>query len=429
MLGYHLEQAARYRRELGRPDPELEAARRGSGSARPARRRASEAMPTPPRTCSSAHSRCSRRRPRRAPLLIELIGTLEGAATARGSIPADGRAGGRARIRPLGCTGGSHGSSCDCSRTRRRSSSEAEHVTAEALALFGEIGDDLGLAHTYYLVAWINWLQSRAQPTQMAYDEVLRHARKANSRTLVGRAMIQQMGPLYYGPFTIDEIRMRLAALEADGSVNGRIAASSIEADLAQRDGRYSDSLSLLAEVGDLHAELGSDLGTLITMQRRADILAEAGRLDEAADAFREAISQLVTLGMTSFRSTTMISFGDVLYRLGEIDEAERHAIEGEELGAAEDVINFAWGRALRARIAADRGDFASRRGTRSQRARKRVQDRLPDRPRERARGSGPCARRRPAAQPKRRPSCNAQSSSGSGTGSAHRPSAPARYW
>ncbi len=47
-------------------------------------------------------------------------------------------------------------------------------------------------------------------------------------------------------------------------------------ADLAQRDGRYSDSLSLLAEVSNLHAELGSDLGTLITVQRRADILAEA---------------------------------------------------------------------------------------------------------------------------------------------------------
>ena len=131
---------------------------------------------------------------------------------------------------------------------------------------------------------------------------------------------------------------------------------------------------------------------------------------------------------MTSFRSTTMISFGDVLYRLGEIDEAERHAIEGEELGAAEDVINFAWGRALRARIAADRGDTRDRRGARAQRVRKRVQDRLPDRPGERARGAGAClaAAGRP---PKRGPSCSAQSTSGSGTGSAHRPNGRASYW
>ena len=97
---------------------------------------------------------------------------------------------------------------------------------------------------------------------------------------------------------------------------------------------------------------------------------------------------------MTSFRSTTMISFGDVLYHLGEIDEAERLAIEGEELGAAEDVINFAWGRALRARIAADRGDCATAEDTRAQRARKRVQDRLPERPRERARGTRARTRR-----------------------------------
>jgi class 3 adenylate cyclase/tetratricopeptide (TPR) repeat protein len=359
VLGYHLEQAARYRRELGRPNLDLElraAERLGEAGSKAGIRSDAHAAAN---LIERALALLPADDPRRAPLLIELIGTLEGAGPPEDQFrrvdeleasadPAARMHGRIARLQlrlltdPAEVVG------------------EAEHVTTEALALFGEIGDDLGLAHTYYLVAWSNWLQSRARPTQIAYDEVLRHARKANSRTLVGRAMIQQMGPLSYGPFTIDEIRVRLESLDADGSVNGRIAATSIEADLAQREGRYSDSLSLLAEVGTLHAELGSDLGTLITVQRRADILAESGRLDEAVDAFRDAISRLVTLGMTSFRSTTMISFGDVLYRLGEIDEAERQAIEGEELGAAEDVINFAWGRALRARIAADRGDLAT---------------------------------------------------------------------
>jgi hypothetical protein len=60
---------------------------------------------------------------------------------------------------------------------------------------------------------------------------------------------------------------------------------------------------------------------------------------------------------MTSFRSTVTISLGGALYAQGKGDEAERLAIEGEELGAAEDVVNFAFGDSLRARIAADRGE------------------------------------------------------------------------
>jgi len=43
-------------------------------------------------------------------------------------------------------------------------------------------------------------------------------------------------------------------------------------------------------------------------------------------------------------------------FERGEAAEAIRLALEGEELGAAEGVVNFAYGRGLRACIAADAG-------------------------------------------------------------------------
>jgi tetratricopeptide (TPR) repeat protein len=60
---------------------------------------------------------------------------------------------------------------------------------------------------------------------------------------------------------------------------------------------------------------------------------------------------------LTGFLSTTLIDFAGVLYECGQADEAEHLALEGEQIGAAEDVVNFAYGRALRARIAADQGE------------------------------------------------------------------------
>ena len=346
VVGYHLEQAARYMRELGRPDPELEvraALRLGEAGSKACLRSDAHAAAN---LLERALSLLPPDDPRRAPFLIELIGTLEGAAPPeeqfrrideleQSSNPAVRMHGRVARLQLRLLT-----DPADVV-------DQAEQVTEEALSLFSDVGDDLGLAHTYYLIAWINWLQSRAKPTQAAYDQVLRHARKVNSRALVGRATIQQMGPLYYGPFTVDEIRLRLEQLHLDGSALGRIAALSIEADLLQRDGRFDETLTLLADVKELHVQLGVALGIVITMQRRAEALADAGRDKEAATAFREVIAQLDALGMTSFRSTTMISLGDVLYRLGETDEAERLAVEGEALGAAEDVDQLRLGPCL----------------------------------------------------------------------------------
>ena len=361
VLGYHLEQAARYRRELGRPDADLEARAAHclgeAGSKAGTRSDVHAAANLIERACALLPPDD----PRRARLLIELIGTLEGAtrpeeqsrrideldASADPTIRMHGRV---ARLQlqlltePSGIV------------------EEAKQVADQALALFSEVGDDLGLAHTYYLVGWLHWLQSRARPTQDATRHLLRFARNANSRALVGRALVQQMGLLYFGPFTIEEIRAEQQQLWDDHhqSLLGRIVNRSIDEDLAVREGRYDEALAINRELGELHAELGSDLGAVITRQRRAETLSDANRLDESAAAYREVLKLLDDLGMTSFRSTTLINYGEVLYRLGESEEAERLAIEGEELGAAEDVVNFAAGRGLRASIAADRGEHES---------------------------------------------------------------------
>jgi len=62
----------------------------------------------------------------------------------------------------------------------------------------------------------------------------------------------------------------------------------------------------------------------------------------------------------TGWASTMRLNVAEAQYALGALDEAERGALEAEELGGADDIVNFAWGRAIRACIAADRGDRAT---------------------------------------------------------------------
>jgi tetratricopeptide (TPR) repeat protein len=130
-----------------------------------------------------------------------------------------------------------------------------------------------------------------------------------------------------------------------------------IEETIAEREGRLEEALELTEGLHVQLLELGLRAMVTAPMTARAVILRKLGRLREAVEAFEEVIAIHESLGQDAYRSTTLIDYGDALYAGGDLDGAERLAIEGERLGGPDDVVNFSKGRALRARVAADRGD------------------------------------------------------------------------
>jgi tetratricopeptide (TPR) repeat protein len=192
--------------------------------------------------------------------------------------------------------------------------------------------------------------------TEAAVEQLLTYAERAGSRILVGRAMIQLVGPLMFGPFEPDVIRGRLASLRESESPLANVTVLYVEGELARRDKRFEEALGLLEQVAAIQHALGLGIGAAIALQRRAEIRRDQGLLDEAISGYRAAIRRHEELGQTGFRSTTLINLGEAFYQRGELEEAKRLATEGEQIGASEDVVNFAYGRALRARIAADEG-------------------------------------------------------------------------
>jgi tetratricopeptide (TPR) repeat protein len=358
VLGYHLEQAARYRRELGRPDPQVEreAALRLAEAGSKAVVRSD--APGAANLLERALALLPAGDPRYAPIAVELIGVLADV----GRLEAWNRA-----IAELEASADPsvalHGL---IARLMLRlhtdpgdAVAEAEVVAPGAIARFTASGDDLGLAHVYALSAWASWLQSRGMETVAASDLLAEHAGRAGAGELVRLAANLLSGPLMHGPFTPAEARARVAPLRADDSVGARVAVLRVEAAIASREGRCEEALAAIDEEQRLNGELGFRVGVALAGLQRGSVLAEAGRLDEAEAAYRDTLAQLEELGHTSFRSTATIDLGEVLHRLGRSDDAERLAIEGEQLGAAEDVINVVKGCGLRARIAADRGRHA----------------------------------------------------------------------
>jgi ATP/maltotriose-dependent transcriptional regulator MalT len=166
------------------------------------------------------------------------------------------------------------------------------------------------------------------------------------------------MGPLMHGPMKPDEVRARLEPLRGQGLIALNTILR-VEAHLLDLAGRYDDALEKYAEADAVCADLG--LTALLTVMRQwsGEVLHHKGDIERAREQMLGAVADLEALGDKSFRSTALVRLARVLYSARELDEAERRAVEGEELGAAEDVVNFANGRSVRALIAADRGDLA----------------------------------------------------------------------
>jgi ATP/maltotriose-dependent transcriptional regulator MalT len=131
-----------------------------------------------------------------------------------------------------------------------------------------------------------------------------------------------------------------------------------VEAHLLDLEGRYDEALRKHDEANAISAELGLTTMLAVMSQWGGEVLLHQGRIDESVEVMRNAVAQLEALGDKSFRSTCLIRLAEALYAAGEPGEAEQRAIEGEELGAAEDVVNYAIGRSIRARIATDRGEL-----------------------------------------------------------------------
>ena len=233
---------------------------------------------------------------------------------------------------------------------------EVATTTEEAIRWFDDAGDHRGLALAWQLRAQLAWLRSRAGETLAAIDESLRHAARGESIELRGVRDVLRFGPLHWGPLTSSEMSAYLDAVPE----RVRLA---LEAQIAHKEGRFDDALEATDRVIEQVSEWGLPVMVIPAKTARAEILDDQGRLDLSLATWEEAVAGLRAAGHISFLSTVLCQKALTHYHLGQLDEAERLAVEGEELGAEEDVVNFAWGRGVRARVAADRGDRGAAEG------------------------------------------------------------------
>jgi DNA-binding SARP family transcriptional activator len=364
ILGYHLEQAYRYRTELGPAD---EHAHRLAGAA--GERLATAGIDAWKRSDAPAAANLLGRSAsllpvseRRADVLCELAlalvlagggsmfrETLEEAlkvALAAGSRRTELRARVELAYAGLFGVGGLQGTA-----------DKVLEAASAAIPVLEEFGDDRALGRTWYAVAEVQNVRLNNRARGEAAGTALRHYRRAGFSPSV--CLTGQAAALYYGPTPAPQATRRCQQLTEE-AVDDRQATASVllfVAGLRAMRNEFEEGRRLTDEAQTTFEELGASFSLAGPVRAlRADIERLAGDLAAAETLLRESRDALETMGQEGYVATRNAQLADVLYEQGRFEESERLAQLARAESLPEDLFTEACWRSVSARLRARQG-------------------------------------------------------------------------
>ncbi len=231
----------------------------------------------------------------------------------------------------------------------------------EARAVFERAGHDYGLARYWLSTANESWFELRAESTAEACERALEHLRRTGSPhdRLVLPIRGKVMAGLVYGPAPVDDAIERLEAMSQVGV--GVLGDASIQAGLGvlyamQGDIERARALVRVARQVNLDAGLLVSAGGYAMLEYMVE--RRAGDLESGETALREGLDVLGQVGDRSYYPTTAVDLAWVLYEQGRYDESLVWCDRVRETTGADDLVNFVFLEAIEGCLLARQGRF-----------------------------------------------------------------------
>ena len=239
---------------------------------------------------------------------------------------------------------------------------ELRRIAERSLPVFQGSRDDRGLARAWAASGWALSVSCSYEESSEAFGRALVHARRAGDERRVNGAVHWIGTSLLYGPLEAEATIQRCCeVLEQERPVLFSECAfvDAIAVHEAMR-GRFDRARELLARSRATYAELGLTSGLDACTTREHAYLVEmlAGDHAAAEREIRSACELLADLGEKGLLSTQAARLAQALYKQGLYDEAEHQTKTSETNGASDDVATQMLWRPVRAKILAQRGDL-----------------------------------------------------------------------
>jgi class 3 adenylate cyclase/tetratricopeptide (TPR) repeat protein len=364
VIGYHLEQAAAYRKEVAGDDESVKRlARRAAGHLEEAARRADAIWDELAvlRLLSRANDLRGPGDPERLGNLPKLAralwgaGRLEEAKAILGEVLASPEAHAATRAQALEATWVVSALGQSAAETRLR--------VEEAISIRRELGEPAGIARALLALSEVAGFVGELKNGYELAEEALGYARNAEDIELQGRALSFRTTAYLSSVDSTPDLAMSM--LEEDLTFargHGQRAMESVTllqmGLLTGERGARTEAQELFERGLAMQRELGWEL-TVLSFSSDALLDYWAGDAQRAADRLRIACRELSAAGEKGYLSTASTRLAQCLIDLGETEEAEEALHTAAETGAPDDVVTQVPLKAARARLLARGGALA----------------------------------------------------------------------
>jgi class 3 adenylate cyclase/tetratricopeptide (TPR) repeat protein len=361
IVGYHLEQAYRFRAELGALDDSVttlgrRAAERLAAAGGRALSRGDVHAAT--KLLDRAVALVDREDPRQAELVCDLSiamrdqGRFDEADAALTGVVDRGEADPAVRARAellrshlRTMTGGSQASALQ----------NAERLTA----LLEARGAERELGEAYMLLGVLRTWRGTARAGRQAYDRAAELAKRSGNARVLAQTHWWRLGNALWGPTTVDD-GLELCRLIRDETESRATAAAVTHMEgafLILRDSLSDATLDRVAAAGAILEELGQVVSRQSARMTVAYPLLYTGEPGRAEEQLRIANEGLRKVDERGFLSTISALLALALCAQGRYGEAEPFSRESEEIGAPDDLTTQASWRAAHAQVLAAQGE------------------------------------------------------------------------
>ncbi|MFL6222486.1 MAG: AAA family ATPase [Actinomycetes bacterium] len=367
IVGYHLEQAWRYRAELGIVDQRNRrlatvAARRLGAAGRRALGRGD--LPAASKLLERALSLLPAGDPGGQELLVELAdvlvatGELPRAEQILGQVAAAARDHGDERLAAHASVGRLR---MEVGVASDLDAAAIQHQTGQAIAIFAEFEDQRGLAKAWGLLAALGFLRCRITEAEAAAGQAITHARLARDDPAESWARGVLAQGAFWGPVPATDGIRRCQELLAQAAGNRRSELTALQslAGLQAMAAQPEEALATVEQTLALAGDMGENRVASLAREFAASALAMAGELAAAERQLRQGIRVLERQGESGMRSNMTVDLAHVLHRLGRPEEALRVALAGRAIAAHDDLFTQVRWRGAAARSLALQGRVA----------------------------------------------------------------------
>jgi class 3 adenylate cyclase len=244
--------------------------------------------------------------------------------------------------------------------SQRLSAEDAAKLAQTGLDVLTELGDDLGLARAWRLRSQAANLDADTNLILISMRAAGEHARRAGNDRLAIEADFWIPFAAYFGDTPLAEARIIWEEVVARAATPlERTHAEFWGGCLAGLDGELDEGISAVARARARYHELGMRAMYGGSANPQAELQVLANDPAAAEKTLQDALAELEQLGDRSYSSTLLAQLAEALYEQGQLDGADDVLDQAESWSAPDDVINLAWFPILRAKVLAGRGRLA----------------------------------------------------------------------